>query len=520
MMDQTRPILVAGATGYIGGRLVPQLLAKGHRVRCMARDPRRLSGRDWDGDPRVEIVAGDVLDRESVERAMQGCGAAYYLVHSMLAGERKFEDQDRAGAENFAAAAASAGLERLIYLGGLGHRSEKLSPHLASRHEVGDVLRAGPVPVTELRAAMVVGSGSASFEMLRSLVKRLPFMICPRWVEVRTQPVAIRDVLAYLIGCLDVPATAGRTFDIGGPDILTYHEMMVRFAAVLGRKLRIVVVPVLTPRLSAYWVNMVTPVNAGLAFALIESLQCETICEESDIRTLVPIPPTGFEDAVRWALDKVNQHAVETRWTEEAGRWAADPVVPRAVDGRRSSGLPDRADRVSPPVLAPENYSLRDQQRVEAPVPAKVLFDKVRRIGGDVGWYYADFLWEIRGWMDRAIGGVGIRRGRRDPFSVRIGDAIDFWRVEDVVPGRRLLLHAEMIVPGDAWLEFRVEPRDEGRSELIQTAYFRPTPFWGHAYWYACFPLHWFVFSGMARNIVRAAGHDAAAAAVPALPPR
>ena len=502
-MDPTRPILVAGATGYIGGRLVPQLLAKGHRVRCLARDPRRLSGRDWEGDPRVEVVAGDVLDRDSLDRAMQGCGAAYYLVHSMLAGERKFEDQDRAAASNFAASADSAGVGRLIYLGGLGHRSEKLSPHLASRHEVGDVLRSGPVPVTELRAAMIVGSGSASFEMLRSLVKRLPFMICPRWVEVKTQPVAIRDVLAYLIGCLEVPETAGRTFDIGGPDVLTYREMMVRFAAVLGRRLRIVVVPVLTPRLSAYWVNLVTPVNAGLAFALIESLQCETICEESEIQSLVPIAPTGFEDAVRWALDKVNQNAVETRWTNAS--------LPHR-------GRPSPLERSSPPVLAPESFPLRDEKRFEAGVPGPTLYDKVRRIGGDVGWYYADFLWEIRGWMDRAIGGVGLRRGRRDPASVRIGDAIDFWRVEDVVPGRRLLLHAEMIVPGDAWLEFRVEPLAGGRSELIQTAYFRPSPFWGRAYWYACFPLHWFVFSGMARAIVRAAERGVEVAVPPPAP--
>jgi len=494
MPAMTDPILITGATGYIGGRLVPSLLEKGYRVRCLARDPRRLSGRGWDQDPRVEIVQGDVLDRDSVRSAMQGCGAAYYLVHSMLAGERAFEDQDRAAAENFAAGAAEAGVARIIYLGGLGHRSEKLSPHLESRHEVGDVLRGGTVPVTELRAAMIVGSGSASFEMLRSLVRKLPLMICPRWVETRTQPIAIRDVLAYLIGSLEVPATAGGTFDIGGPDILTYHQMMLRFARLLGLRRWVITVPVLTPRLSAYWVNLMTPVNAGMAFALIESLAFETICEEGQIRDLVPIPRTGFDDACQWALDEVNQNAVETRWTNAS------------LPGR---GLPDRTERVSLPVLAPENCPIRDEQRVRAEVPAPALFQQVRRIGGEVGWYYAGFLWEIRGWMDRAIGGVGLRRGRRDPATIRIGDAIDFWRVEDVVPGRRLLLHAEMIVPGDAWLEFRVEPRDDARSELIQTAYFRPSPFWGRAYWYGCFPLHWFVFSGMARNIVRAAERDA-----------
>ncbi|WP_435009115.1 SDR family oxidoreductase [Tundrisphaera lichenicola] len=491
-----KPILITGASGYIGGRLVPQLLAKGYRIRCLARDVRKLSGRAWDADPRVEIVRGDVLDRASVRSAMEGCQAAYYLVHSMLAGEKTFEKQDRVAAENFATAAEEAGVGRIIYLGGLGHRSEKLSPHLESRHEVGDVLRSGKVPVTELRAAMIVGSGSASFEMLRALVHKLPVMLCPRWVETRTQPIAIRDVLAYLVGVLETPETAGGTFDIGGPDILTYRQMMTRFAEILGYRRWIITVPVLTPRLSAYWVNLMTPVNAGLAFALIESLAFETVCEEGKIQELVPIPRTGFDDACRWALDKVNQNAVETRWT--------------------NASLPHRVDHITLPVLELEQYAIRDVQRFTAEVPALALFDKVRRIGGDVGWYYAEFLWEIRGWMDRAIGGVGVRRGRRDPVSVRIGDAIDFWRVEDVVPGRRLLLHAEMIVPGDAWLEFRVEPDGEDRSELIQTAYFRPSPFWGKLYWYACFPLHWFVFSGMARNIVRAAERDAEPRPVPA----
>ena len=483
--SKSEPILITGATGYIGGRLVPQLLERGYRVRCLARDVRRLSGRGWDEDPRVEIVRGDVLDPVSLASAMQGCSAAYYLVHSLLAGEAAFESRDRVAATNFAAAAETAGLERIIYLGGLGHKADKLSPHLESRHEVGDVLREGAVPVTELRAAMIVGSGSASFEMLRSLVHKLPVMVCPRWVEVRTQPIAIRDVLAYLIGCLEVPATANQTYDIGGPDVLTYREMMMRFATILGTKRWIMVVPVLTPRLSAYWVNLMTPVNAGMAFALIESLQYETVCEEGKILDLVPIPRTGFENACRWALDKVNQNAVETRWT--------------------NASLPNWVERPASVAFSPQGSPIHNQQRFEADVPAAVLFDRVRRVGGQVGWYYADFLWKIRGWMDRAIGGVGLRRGRRDPVAVRTGDAIDFWRVEDFVAGHRLLLHAEMIVPGDAWLEFRVEPIGEDRSELIQTAYFKPLPFWGRAYWHACFPLHLFVFQGMARGIVHAA---------------
>lgn len=493
----SKPILITGATGYIGGRLVAPLLEHGYKVRCLAREPRKLSGRGWDEDPRVEIVRGDVLDPVSIRQAMEGCGAAFYLIHSMLAGERAFVDHDRLAAENFAKCAEDAGLERIIYLGGLGRKAEKLSPHLESRHEVGDVLREGKVPVTELRAAMIVGSGSASFEMLRSLVHKLPIMICPKWVEVRTQPIAIRDVLAYLIGCLENDETAGKAFDIGGPDVLTYRQMMHRFAEILGTRRTIIVVPVLTPRLSAYWVNLMTPINAGLAFSLIESLQYETICEESRIQELVPIPRTGFENACRWALEKVNQNAVETRWT--------------------NASLPHRVELVSLPVLAPENYPIRDQQRFTANVPSQVLFDKVRRIGGSVGWYYAEWLWEIRGWMDRAIGGVGLRRGRRDPVSVRIGDPIDFWRVEDIIPGRRLLLHAEMMVPGEAWLEFRVDPVDETHSELVQTAYFRPSPFWGWAYWYACYPLHLFVFQGMAKSIIKSAEGDFKLEPVPAL---
>ncbi len=480
-----KPILVTGATGYIGGRLVPQLLEKGYKVRCMARDPRKLSGREW--TDQVEIVAGDVLDPESLSKALQGCGSAYYLVHSMVSnpGEGSFEDRDRRAAQLFAQAAAEAGVERIIYLGGLGKRTDQLSKHLSSRHEVGDVLRAGSVPVTELRAAMIIGSGSASFEMMRAIVHRLPFMICPRWVKTKSQPIAIRDVLAYLVSCLENPETAGGTFDIGGPDVLTYKDMMVRFAGIMGKRRYIIVVPVLTPHLSAYWVNLVTPIPASLAFPLIEGLRSEVICEEDRIRSLVPIEPLGFGDAVQRAMDKINQNAVSTRWA--------------------NAELPSRAALEHRPPFDPASFSVQDQQRVEADAPARVLFDRVQRIGGSVGWYYAGWLWRIRGLMDRMIGGVGLRRGRRDPVEIYIGDALDFWRVEDFVPGQRLLLHAEMRVPGDAWLEFRVKDLDDRRSELIQTAFFRPKRFWGRLYWTLCYPFHLFIFSGMARSMARAA---------------
>ncbi len=479
-----KPILVTGASGYIGGRLVPKLLEKGFRVRCLARDPRKLSGRDW-GDG-VEVVAGDVLDRDSLGPALAGCGVAYYLVHSMGGGERGFDERDRTAAGNFAHAAAGSGLDRVIYLGGLGKRNDRQSAHLGSRHEVGDILRSGAVPAIELRAAMIIGAGSISFEMMRALVERLPVMICPRWVKTRSQPIAVRDVLTYLLGCLDLPAGRSEVYDIGGPEVLTYREMMLRFAAIEGLKRYVIDVPVLTPRLSAYWVNMMTPVPAGIAFPLIEGLKSEMICEEDRIRQLIPFEATGFDEAVRRALDLTRQHEVQTRWTNASVRRRAVPVE-----------------------FNPDEFPIQDEQVVEVNAPAEVLFDQIRRVGGDVGWYYADSLWKIRGWLDRAIGGVGLRRGRRDPVKVWIGDAIDFWRVGDIDPNRRLLLHAEMKVPGDAWLEFRTRPLDDHRSMLVQTAYFRPSPFWGRLYWNSLYPLHRFIFRGMARNIARAAEKQA-----------
>ncbi|WP_169975948.1 SDR family oxidoreductase [Tautonia rosea] len=476
-------ILVTGASGYIGGRLIPMLLDRGYSVRCLARDPKKLEGRPW--THQVEIVAGDVLDPESLRRALDGCAVAYYLVHAMMAGERSFVDRDRTAASNFAEAAEQVGLERIIYLGGLGRRADHLSDHLASRQEVGDILRGGAVPVTELRAAMIIGSGSASFEMMRSLVKRLPVMICPKWVRTRNQPIAVRDVLGYLVGCLEQPKTAYGIFDIGGPDVLTYKDMMIRYAAMQGLRRRIIVVPVLTPRLSAYWINLVTPIPASLAFPLVEGLRAEVICHNNRIRDLVPIPLTPFGEAVQRAMDKVHENNVSTRWSNAA--------------------LPSRAALLRRPQFDPDRFPLRDVQRVEAETSSSVLFDRVQRIGGSTGYYYGNFLWWIRGAMDRIVGGVGLRRGRRDPVEIYIGDALDFWRVEDFVPGHRLLLHAEMRVPGDAWLEFRVEPRESQRSVLTQTAYFKPSGVLGRLYWYACLPAHLFIFSGMAQSIVRSA---------------
>lgn len=468
-------ILLLGATGYIGGRLVPRLLAAGHHVRCMARDPDKLAGRPW---PGVEVVRGDVLDPDALRRAADGREVMYYLVHSMAAGENAFEERDRRGATNAAAAAAAAGLRRIVYLGGLGQRASGLSAHLRSRNEVGDVLRAGPVPVTEFRAAMVIGSGSLSFEMMHSLVNRLPVMTAPRWVATRSQPISVRDVLRYLVECLDVPESAGQVVDIGMPEALTYRDMMLRLARILGLRRWIVVVPVLTPRLSSLWMNLVTPVSAAIARPLIEGLRSDMLCENDLARRLFSFVPMGFDEAVALALARVSEHAVESRWSNAA-----------VGDGE------------PPEPLESQMQVVTDVRTLDVRAPAPCLFRAFSAIGGENGWYFADALWEIRGLLDKLVGGVGLRRGRRHPTELLPGDALDFWRVEESVPGERVRLRAEMKLPGRAWLEFRAEPLGEHRARFTQTARFYPRGLWGLLYWYGIFPLHVLVFGGLARGI-------------------
>ena len=464
-------ILVLGATGYIGGRLVPLLKERGHRVRCLVRDRKKAAGPGWED---VQLVEGDVLKPETLRGAFDEIDVVYYLVHSMTAGEKSFEERDRAAAQNVAQACARTGVARIVYLGGLGKRGESQSPHLRSRHEVGDILRSGSVPVTEFRAAVVVGSGSASFEMMHHLVNRLPLMICPRWVMIRTQPIAVADVLRYLVECVDRPETSGRVLDIGGPQMLTYRDMMLCTAKVLGLKRWVLPVPVLTPRLSSYWVNLVTPIPTSLARVLIESLRHETVCENRDADALFSFRPMAFEQAVRLAVEKVRTHEVETKWTS-----------------------------ASPPTDAkPDPSHLQTDRRVvEVLAPADRLFREVASIGGDRGWYYADWLWKVRGFLDKQIGGVGLRRGRRHPTKLRAGDALDFWRVEEYEPGRRLLLRAEMKVWGAAWLEFAVEEVGADRSRLTQTATYYPRGLAGLLYWFGVYPLHAIVFRGLARSI-------------------
>jgi len=470
-------ILVLGATGYVGGRLVPALLREGHSVRCLARDRRKLKGKAW--HDRVKVVEGDILQPASLPKAFEGIDIVYHLVHSMSAGEGNFEDLDRRAAANVAAVSEKAGLKRIIYLGGLGRRHPDQSPHLRSRHEVGDVLRQGSVPVTEFRAAVIVGSGSLSFEMMHHLTNRLPVMVCPRWVFTRTQPIAIRDILAYLTAAVRTPESSGKVIDIGGPEVITYRDMMLRLADILGLKRFLIQVPVLTPRLSSYWVNLVTPIPAQIARALIEGLRHETICENDLARQIFDIEPTNFDKAVRLALAKVTSHEIETMWT--------------GANSMRNA-----------PEIDPSHLRI-DRRRVAVGVPADRLFREVASIGGENGWYYADWLWKLRGFIDKMTGGVGLRRGRRHPKITSPGEALDFWRVEEYIEGEKMILRAEMKVWGQAWLEFEVMSGDGNSATLIQTARFYPRGLWGLVYWYSVYPLHAIVFRGLIQAIARRA---------------
>ncbi|MEU1470550.1 SDR family oxidoreductase [Streptomyces sp. NPDC005761] len=482
--------LVTGASGYIGGRLVPELLRAGHRVRCLVRSPAKLRDQPWASD--VESVQGDVTDPDSVAQAMGGVDVAYYLVHALSSGA-DFEDTDRRAAHIFARQAHAAGIRRIVYLGGLTPRNvpeQSLSPHLRSRAEVGHIFLDSPVPATVLRAAVVIGSGSASFEMLRYLTERLPVMVTPSWVHTRTQPIGVRDVLRYLVGAATMPDDVNRAFDVGGPDVLTYREMMRRYAAVAGLRKRIIVpVPVLTPRLSSHWVGLVTPVPASIARPLTESLRHEVVCQEHDIAQYVPDPPgrpLPFDEALALALRRVREAQVATRWSSAS------------VPGAPSDPLPTDPDWAGGSLY-------QDERQLSVNASPQALWKVVEGIGGDNGWYSLPLAWAVRGWLDRFVGGVGLRRGRRDAERLRVGDSLDFWRVEEIEPGRLLRLRAEMRLPGLAWLEMYVETDDAGSTRYRQRALFHPRGLLGHAYWWAVSPFHAVVFGGMARNITQAA---------------
>jgi len=479
-------ILVSGATGYVGGRLVPRLLAAGHRVRVMVRDPRRLEGRDWAA--HVDIVSGDVLRPDSLAGALTGVDAAYYLIHSMARGAG-YRDRDIAAARAFGAAAAGAGVRRLVYLGGLGDPAADLSQHLRSRQETGEALREAGVPVTEFRAAVVVGSGSISFEMIRYLTERLPVMICPQWVYTRVQPIAVDDLLRYLVAALDVPESAGRIVEIGGSDSLTYGDMMLGYAGARGLRRRLQPVPVLTPKLSSLWVHLVTPIPSAMARPLIEGLRNETVVREQGARDLFPgIHPVDYATAVRAAVASLDTGEVETSW--------ADALVTSEGD-------------VQPRLLTTREGKLIEHRQALVEASPEDVFAVLLTLGGERGYRAWEWAWEVRGAADYLVGGVGLRRGRRDPVDLRVGDALDFWRVEAVEPGRLLRLRAEMKVPGSAWLQFETLPRGSG-TLLTQTAYFAPRGLPGLAYWYGLYPVHGRIFSGMIAALAAEAGRPGA----------
>ncbi len=478
-------ILVVGASGYIGSRLVPALQDQGHDLVLVSRDARPLAARF----PEARVVGADLLQAATLEGALEGVEIAYYLAHSMGAGEHGFAERDLAAARNFATAAARAGVARIVYLGGLGDDDATLSHHLASRQATGAELAAHGVPVTEFRAAVIIGSGSASFEILRHLTERLPIMITPRWVATRCQPIGIRDVLAYLVGALDHPNVTG-VVGIGGPDVLSYGDMMRTYARVRGLRRLMIPVPVLTPRLSSYWVNLVSPVPASIARPLIEGLRNEVVVRDPGPASQFGLTPATYELALRQAIDRTEGHDVESTWFD-------------------SLDAPGREELSS--VTSQEGMIIERRQRLVEAEPARV-FAEIERLGGRAGWPYANPLWRLRGWLDRLVGGVGMRLGRRDPNRLRVGDALDFWRVEEVRRPELLRLRAEMRVPGRAWLQYEVETV-AGGSRLVQTAFFEPRGLLGLAYWYALYPIHGLIFRGTVRVLgerARAAAQDQA----------
>ncbi|MEO7992945.1 MAG: DUF2867 domain-containing protein [bacterium] len=500
-------ILVTGATGYIGGRLIPRLLEAGYLVRAFVRDPARLALRPWmqvEAARPVEVVAGDALTGTGLDDALRGCDRAYYLIHSMAVGEAGFAERDRLAARHFGEAAARQGVQQIIYLGGLGAGSSRLSQHLTSRHETGAVLRAaGSVPVTEFRAAVIVGAGSLSFEMIRYLTERLPVMPAPRWVGTRVQPIGIVDLLSYLMAALTEPRALGQIVEIGGADILTYGDMMLGYAAVRGLRRYIIVLPVLTPGLSSRWVDLVTPIPRAFARPLIEGLRNETIVTNNRAHELFPqIQPETYQTAVARAIERTRLGEVETSWTGAL-----------------------------PPNVRPGQIHLEQQQveglivkrsSAQVAAPPRFAAAEIFALGGERGWLYANALWQIRGGLDRLAGGVGMRRGRRHPTDVVPGDALDFWRVEQVIPGEGLLLRAEMKLPGNAWLRVQSvpDPAASGaaatRSVVHLTSYYAPFGLAGLLYWYLLLPFHDLIFAGMTRALaLRAEGASRAADRAP-----
>jgi uncharacterized protein YbjT (DUF2867 family) len=481
-MPQDKLILVTGATGYVGGRLVPRLLDSGYRVRVLVRDPARLQGRLW--LEQVEVVPGDALQPESLAPALADVSVAYYLIHGLQGGKVNAE-RDMTAARNFAEAADAAGLERIIYLGELVDPTARLSPYLRSRHETGYILRQGRVPVTEFRAGMIIGSGSVLFEMLRYLAEREPVFICPRWYFSNAQPIAIRNTLDYLVAALEQPESVGKLLEIGGLTRLTYADMLLGYAQVRGLKRLLIPTPFYLPLLSAYWVHLVTPLTYKAVLPLIEGLHADSLAGDDLARKLFPsIDLLDFQTAVRYALIKIEKGEIETTWSSALVTSKGDikPYTFEIIEGM---------------------YIERRQALVH--LPTETVFRAYTGIGGSRGWLYLDWAWVIRGWLDKVVGGVGLRRGRRHPNDIRTGESLDFWRVEELVPNRRMRLQAEMKVPGKAWLEFESEEQEAGQTLLTVSAYFDAHGVLGFLYWYAMWPFHKFIFDGMTSEITKRA---------------
>jgi uncharacterized protein YbjT (DUF2867 family) len=471
-------ILLTGATGYVGGRLLQELEPRGYSIRCLARRPEVLQSKLG---PSTQVVKGDVLDLASLEPALRGVDVAYYLIHSM-GSPGAFEENDRIAARNFGEAAKQAGVKRIIYLGGLGQDDESLSPHLRSRQEVGHILRRSGIPVLEFRASIVLGSGSLSFEMIRSLVEKLPIMITPKWVSVCAQPIAIEDLIDYLKAALQVPQSDCRVYEIGGADQVSYADIMRAYAKERNLRIRMIPVPVLTPYLSSLWLGLVTPLYARIGKRLIESIVHPTVVEDDSAREVFGIHPMGVEAAIRRALAYEDGEFAATRWSDafsssgELPSWFGVNFGSRVVDSRTT----------------------------QVNCTPEVAFKPIQRIGGETGWYAYDWLWGLRGFLDLVVGGVGMRRGRASPEVLRVGDTVDFWRVEEIEPNHLLRLAAEMKLPGRAWLEFEVT--GNGSSSIIrQTAIFDPVGLLGRMYWYGLYPIHQLVFAGMLRGIANQA---------------
>jgi len=469
-----RLIMLTGATGYVGGRLVKILEQCGYRVRCMARRPEILTSRV---STSTQVIEGNVLDIDSLKVALDGVSVAYYLIHSMSS-EGSFEENDRKAAHNFAKVAKGAGVERIIYLGGLGNDEDELSPHLRSRQEVGKILRQSGIPLVEFRASIVIGSGSLSFQLIRSLVERLPIMITPKWVQVAAQPIAIEDLIEYLEAALYLPDSGSRVYEIGGADQVSYADIMRIYGGCRNIAVRMIPVPFLSPYISSLWLGLITPLYARIGRKLIQSIVHPTVVRDKSALKDFNIKPMGVIDAIRRAIDKEDKEFSETRWS----------------DSISSSG--------NMPSWFSQSFGSRliDSRTLKVDMPPKATFKTIQRIGGETGWYSWNWLWQLRGFFDLLVGGVGMRRGRAHFDILRVGDTLDFWRVEEYEPNHLLRLTAEMKLPGRAWLEFEVLG-DDLSSTIRQTAIFDPVGLLGLVYWYALYPLHQLVFAGMLRGI-------------------